>query len=445
MENKIDDWLKKLQKESWNLELLISGFSIFLLIQSGEALTDFGRYVQYHYGNQGSMIFALIFVGILRIAVLLLTINLVFHIILRGFWIGAIGLRSVQAKVDYEKLAYSDFFTKVLKSKVKDLDSSLAKLDRICSVIFSFTFLVVCMILSLFLTLIMFSFLSYGINVSQDIENTTIRSILFVIGISVILLFLFCSLIYLIDTLSLGFFKRYKWLSKIYYPIFWFYGVITMAGLYRSIYYHLVSHFPKSKLRLFLFFYMVIPVLVPFHKIDFYQFYPDEWVDQRMSSRVYEDLFKDNTWIGRASIPSRIIEEGSLMPLFIRYNVAYNEDILSLCNDYTPSKQGFFFSGFSIGNGLNLNDPGVTEEDPEKLMNCLIRLYEVHIDDSLHTEQQYYFYTHPNQGEKGLQTVLDIQYLQRGSHKIQIKTKSLNDDGELIKEDYIAIPFWIDK
>jgi hypothetical protein len=39
-------WLEKLQQESWNLELLVSGFSIFLLVQAKReywALIPFGK------------------------------------------------------------------------------------------------------------------------------------------------------------------------------------------------------------------------------------------------------------------------------------------------------------------------------------------------------------------------------------------------------------------
>ena len=37
-QQQISEWLDKLQRESWNLELLISGFSIFLLIQARGAI-----------------------------------------------------------------------------------------------------------------------------------------------------------------------------------------------------------------------------------------------------------------------------------------------------------------------------------------------------------------------------------------------------------------------
>ncbi|MEL6942032.1 MAG: hypothetical protein AAFO82_05135, partial [Bacteroidota bacterium] len=39
--NNITNWLERLQQESWHLELLVSGFSILLLVQAGQQLIDF--------------------------------------------------------------------------------------------------------------------------------------------------------------------------------------------------------------------------------------------------------------------------------------------------------------------------------------------------------------------------------------------------------------------
>ena len=440
----VENWLKKLQEESWNLELLISGFSIFLLMQAGGVLKYAGKYIFEHFSFNSGAAFLIILIYILQLAVLLLTINLVIHIVLRGFWIGAIGLRSVQAKVDYEKLGYSDFFTQKLKKHITNLDDSLSKLDRLCSVVFSFTFLVVCMILSLFLTFALLGGLAYLVDTTSNMNETTFGMALYLFSVFLLVATLLGGLIYLIDTLSLGFFKKYTWLSKAYYPIYWFFGIVTMAGFYRAIYYHLISHFPKRKIQLFLLAYAVIPILLPFHKIDYYQFISDQDSKEKLTMDAYDDQRAEEDWIEKASIPSQLIKE-SFLPLFIRYNVQDNEDIIKLCDDYTPTKNSGFISGIYVGKeGLRMSDPLKQETDPAKLRDCLARFYTISVDDSLYTEQEYFYYTHSNQGEKGLYTVLDIKGLSRGQHKISIQTKIFNTKDELVKEDYIIFPFWFD-
>ena len=41
--SKLSKWLETLQQESWQLELVISGFAIFLVGSLDEALDDFGN------------------------------------------------------------------------------------------------------------------------------------------------------------------------------------------------------------------------------------------------------------------------------------------------------------------------------------------------------------------------------------------------------------------
>ena len=61
-----------------------------------------------------------------------------------------------------------------------------------------------------------------------------------------------------------------------------------------------------------------------------------------------------------------------------------------------------------------------------------------------------YFFTHPNQNERGLQTMLDIAHLERGKHEILIKRKYWKWDFEKLEWDmdglednnYTRIPFW---
>ena len=66
-------------------------------------------------------------------------INLLIHIILRGLWIGAIGLRYVSEDIDYEKLNLSSYFEKLYTRRYKSFDDYIEDLEKICSVIFAYT------------------------------------------------------------------------------------------------------------------------------------------------------------------------------------------------------------------------------------------------------------------------------------------------------------------
>jgi len=78
-------------------------------------------------------------------------INLLIHVILRGLWIGAIGLRYVSQDIDYNSLDYSTRFTQYLRKQVGDYDDFIERLERFCSILFAYTFLLFLLLLSLLL------------------------------------------------------------------------------------------------------------------------------------------------------------------------------------------------------------------------------------------------------------------------------------------------------
>lgn len=440
----VGDWLEKLQRESWNLELLVSGFSIFLLVQAFEKLVSTFQYINLNTALEGNFDgMARTFVGILLMGSITLTINLVIHVFLRGFWIGAVGLRSVQDRIDLDKLNYSEFFTEKLKKQVPSLDRMLEKLDTLSSVIFSFTFLIIFMFFSFFLFSAFLSVFIYLVNIVLEVieEESLLEQIVKTIAYVFAFSFVFAGLTYAFDTLSLGFLKKYKWISKIYYPIYKWIGVITMAGVYRSIYYSLISRFPKAYIRIALLAYVSLFVIFPFMKFDQYIYYPDNGSEFKLSSNDYDDLRNKDYYIYEASIPSRIVE-GDFLPLFIRYNLRDNEVLEKFCQDFNPKKSNGINSGISIGrNGISLSDAFINEENPGNALKCFSEFYSVKID-SMQIVPDFYFYIHPNMRERGVQAMLEIENLSKGKHEIFVKRKKINSKDEIEDDDYVKIVFW---
>jgi len=399
--DKVTEWLEDLQRESWQLELIVSAFSIFLLLQLINVLPgvfpDFNRHTDFSPYIHSIL---LIFLAAGMYASLALVVNLILHIFLRGFWIAAIGLRSVQQETDFEKLNYSPYFTNKLKRLVPSLDKLIMRLDNLASVVFAFAFLLVFMFLSFALWVLVINTLGFGIERLIGYVDSTLFHKVFQTLYSLLAIIIFISsIVYLLDTLSLGFFKKYQKISKIYYPIYRLIGWITLAGIYRSIYYSLVNRFPNNAVRLFLFGFLFLIVLFPFQRITFYKYFPDHVSDAKwMQYRSYDNLRKEEASIGGASITSDIIS-GEYLPLFIRYSV---------------------------------------------LLDCLSQLYNVYVNDSLYTDLDFYFYTHPNDGEKGLRTMIYTGNLPIGKNVIHIKRQSLNKEKKLDEKSYTEIPFWLE-
>ena len=88
------EWLERLQQESWQLELLISGLALFGIYESQDFLVEMNMYAKNNSEGIARMTQNL-FIGIFKVGWKIFFINLLIHVILRGLWIGAIGLRYV--------------------------------------------------------------------------------------------------------------------------------------------------------------------------------------------------------------------------------------------------------------------------------------------------------------------------------------------------------------
>ena len=105
--------LDKLQQESWQLELLISGFAILGLFSATDTLALKFQIAQHEQHLTETFIWFAV-----NISCWILITNLLIHVILRGLWIGALGLRYVSGDIDYDELNYSNKFTKYLQKKI---------------------------------------------------------------------------------------------------------------------------------------------------------------------------------------------------------------------------------------------------------------------------------------------------------------------------------------
>ncbi len=237
-------WLEKLQQESWQLELIISGFALFGVYNSRSALADFGMYIT----QVSDSFFERQLHTLFEVGWKIFFLNLLIHVILRSLWIGCIGLRYVSSEIEYDQLNYSARFTRFLKRKVGDYDDFIEKLEKICSVLFSYTFLLFLLFLSaisflIFLTLPMIVLVWMGVSVEKAAVVFAFWSMLF----SAIGLLVF------IDFITLGVLKRIKEdpFARLYLPIYRFYGIITFSFLYRPLLYNFIDN--KYTRRLFFF------------------------------------------------------------------------------------------------------------------------------------------------------------------------------------------------
>lgn len=223
------EWLEKLQEESWQLELLISGLALVGIWTSRDLIVGLENYLSVN-GFGTIYKFLKILIPVIWFGWAVFLINLIFHIIIRGLWIGAIGLRYVSGDIDFEELGYSDTFKDFYKRKIKSFDHYIESLERLSSVLFSYTFLLFFMFFSLIMISVCFaSVVSFSHAFMPDhveIISGVVIGTLMVVG-----------LIVLVDFLFLGPLKKTndKTIAKIYLYIYRFFSTITLSFLYRPL------------------------------------------------------------------------------------------------------------------------------------------------------------------------------------------------------------------
>jgi len=442
--------LDKLQQESWQLELIISGFAIYGLFQTFEPL----ELVSVSAENNGQFLKPFI-ITILGNCLEILCFSLLVHVFLRGLWIGAIGLRYVSGDINYQKLHYSKLFNDYLEKKVGSFDRYIHRLENLCSTLFALAFLMVFYLISFFI----FFFLLMAI-VYLLIDNTEFLANLAFLKWTLILsivVFTLSAVVVFIDFLSIGSLKKNRFISKIYFPIYRVFSLITLSFLYRP----LVYNFLDQKYARW-----VTMLIVPLYLFGDFIFAglgdikSNYFVDNPvatsfiMNNENYEDFLKESdVMVQKAIIPSKIINNDYL-EVFMPFNSNIEDIVFEKDSTLRPELD---LRGFSF----KLKDPKEKKDiDHVKLKKYIEAVNQSHFISIDSNEYNSDFISGTNKFETfGFSAVLDISQLRKGRHLLCITAPKITNKGAIMavnnkkligkvevdftKPDTLAIiPFW---
>lgn len=462
-------WVNNLQLESWQLELLITGFSIFLLVTSLQEFEAFSASLVFDkltFGGEINPIVSASFVLILKaipLAMRFFLFSLLAHLLLRGFWIGIVGLSSVSNKINFDALSLQGNFRKYIAKNVRTLDELILYLDKIASVIFAYTYLLAFSIISVVLVgSFLLIFLSISTYLPTVMSNVVIVGVINYFIFFVWFILIVAAIIFFLDTLLFSAFKRSKWFSVLYYPIYRIYSVLSLSFLYRSIYYHLITNYRKKQIVVVSVLLLAIFIVANrVHNWDNYSFFPkmnneNEWL---IKNEHYDDQ-RIEGFIETASIPSRFISN-SFLEVFVRYSPINNELFEFLCPDSKNINSDLsFMESMRAGMAASGDSTKTINEVVRSLNNydekiansvgCLVKMYDLYIDGERIESPQMYFTMHENKGERGFAFVLDVKDLTRGRHVLsidQFERSSQIWGGEITennikKENFVKIVFW---
>ncbi len=427
--------LDSLQQQSWELELIISGFAIFGLFTAYEPLK-----IEMINAQNEQQIYRFVVYFILNIACSILLFNLLLHVILRGLWIGALGLRYVSGDIEFEKLRYSQLFTKYLKKRIVSFDRYIANLENYCSVLFAISFLLIFYVIALTMIII-----SLVLVANFVIESDYLPEKFAEIFGAILIIFLAIGMfLTFIDFASQGFLKRKKWISKIYFPVYWVFSFITLSFLYRPLVYNFLDNRFGKRLIL-----LLIPIYIVILLITSLEYRNSNYLQKELNSSSmfankenYLDMLSDDSdYPGDVTIPSKVITKPFLQ-VFIRYKENIEEQVFAYQDSLRPKKDRRGLASSIIFNtdwSEEITSRRQKDSIRRKYLKVFNEMFSFEID-SIALDEDFILTTGMN-GILGFETFLDISELDQGRHLLKVKRKAKRDNKEVSLID-AAIPFW---
>ena len=424
--------LQKLQEESWQLELLISGFAIFGLFTAYEPIKT-----SVFEAQNTQQIYKLVISMVALISCSILIFNLLLHVLLRGLWIGSLGLRYVSGDINFDNLNYSPKFTNYLKKKVGSFDKYIATLENYCSVIFAISFLLIFYVIAITFTFMVIALIGNYIIDSETLPIWVSKWV----GKAIIFFIVFGMLFTFIDFVTLGFLKKKKWISYIYFPVYWIFSFLTLSFLYRPLVYNFLDNkFGRRLSWILVPFYFLIVITLSFkYNYSNYLNTNSSSNDIIANSKNYEDLLTDeNEFIQDVAIQSKVITDPYLK-IFIKFSESVENNVFDFNSGLKPEKDKRGLKSDITFNGGKMNNLGKIDSLNREYLKTFNYIYSITIDSTnLKSE---FILAKGNKDELGFETYVGINQLQEGKHLLKVnRLRTIKGDTTIASVS--KIPFW---
>lgn len=408
---KVPTWLKNLQENSWELELLISGGAIFSLYHINTAFS------QWMFGSlkvmsllPGANITALLGVAIIWT----LTIGFSVHLLSRAYWLALVCINYVFPEgVKESKLKPFRPF-RPIANKGDDLQVQIVQVDRFCGLVIFSTITGAVVIFGLLLGFapIILSEAVLG-NMLQLPKLSDVVSQLFELS----------YILYFSDFLLRGLLRKVPYLSYVIFPIFYFYDLVTLRCFYARSLYLLTSN-TRYIHQLLASTTVLLLVLTATYLSVFRNMHWPNVFDERelkwqlaegpyMLSKMYRDEVGPDEVCQAVSIQSKFVDKGYL-ELFIRYE--RRADFIK--NDLHGADTSIYFSD----------------------------LWTVNIDGHPIDTVLWHPTWNSTLDNIGISGIIRIDTLSIGEHYVEVNCKDYAVDYEHDRSKFYAttIPFWRD-
>lgn len=398
----IPNWLKELQENSWELELLISGGAIFTLFQVSDIWIAWLQNIAIISYLPGRIFYLIL--GTLGLETLKL--GFIIHLICRAFWLSMVCINYVYTSgIKPEKVKWKKPFSS--SDSELDLQNQIIKVDRLCGLVMFLS-----IISSFLLTGLLFAFfLLYSVPLKFEVYSSIFLYVVLIIFLT-----------YILDLILNGLLRKIIVISYIVYPFFIILDFISLRKIYEKS--ALLFSTNVSKWKLFCVMIIFIPVAFMFSYLNTYKImqWPNIFDDRIHHNQMTSNILKLNSEyyrneidieeISKFSIQSKVIA-GNYLELIIRYDI---------------------YDDFKI-NLLAKSKPNSTLSD----------LFEIEVNDSTYHNTEWFEIQNKSLTKNGIFTMIPISNFKNGKNVLTIKCsteiKEIDEDNAC--ED-VQILFWND-
>lgn len=418
--------LEGLQRNSWQLELLITGFALAAMVSGLDPFTDWTNRTLAALGRNDTV--SIVAGGVVvcaSFAYVITLFNFFIHVVLRCLWIGAIGSRSVMGTTVVVRRPLAPKFSRFLRDRVGHFDDYILRLDDAASLVFAFTFLLISTALSLVTTTLAFSVITYALGLADGGSPAAI------IWLGLFFLLTISALVYLVDFLSGGYLKRFGWFSRVYFPVYRFFGWITLARLYRPLYYNLLNRRGGRYLVTLVIPYGILCIALLTLSLEPNKYVAGEYftMDVNGGFVVNPDHYAENdsgtSADGELIIPALIIRDSPLpvtIPLLGSYESYIRRRCPNLPQQYASSVRSRIFDRSEGGTYTNGTwSPGQKTVLNREILSCLGSATELYLDGRKVEMHDVLLGKSENDSRARLIKFIALDSLSPGLHELQLR------------------------
>lgn len=422
-------WLLKLEEESWQAELIISGLAIFGSVQLPGLISEFGQWALTYFSEEicGLIYFIQLY---LFVAANFLMLAFIGHFILRAIWIGLIGLNSVYPEgIKAEGGALSKVYTENFKKDFSFEKKGIEQIDATCSLVFA----VATYVLLISMVIIIDLIILYGIKLLLDLFLPP--SVIDILGIVLMVALLIPSFIMVYcnteknkkdDKLQLLAYRLNYGFGKVITHVFQ--KPLTFIGMV------FMSHIDLKK-----YIFRMLLLITPIAILSMYNIiqsksiglanpdiiYRDYWYYESSASENYEENITENSKrIFSTIIPSELIE-GNMMKIFIPVFTNEENNQIALCGEYQEEE--------------NLSKQDNRWKESLFRMNCYKQYHRITVNEKEY-HPDFVEYHHPHKKEFGVLTYIPTDDFKKKERNF-LRVEKLTIDSAIVYRTMV-IPFW---